>query len=188
MHKMSSFCFRSVCHFLLFVLISAFSWQKTHPNFISKEQLMASSSPVGCGSHVTPRGRITFVSAFPLLSTVPPTPSCNTTTQLWLLLKQKYIKNKPKNTKLQPILAISSQRKYTTARVKKIIWRQQFKSWLHSHIFKGIEKFKLQVLASVNYSPSALIWSKILGFLSVWDSASSLLILGCSPLQSTTVH
>lgn len=52
--------------------------QKTHPNFISKEQLMASSSQVGCGSHVTSHvAGLSLCPAFPLLSTIPPTSSHN---------------------------------------------------------------------------------------------------------------
>lgn len=75
------------------------SMQKTHPNFINKEQLMASPFPVGCGSHVTPHeAGLPLGPAFPLFSTIPPTPSYNSTMQLWLLLKQKYIKNKTPKT------------------------------------------------------------------------------------------
>lgn len=66
MHRMSSFLFISACHFVLFVFkkICIFM-QKTHANFISKEQLMAPPSLLWRTAHVTPCGRITSVSSLP---------------------------------------------------------------------------------------------------------------------------
>lgn len=70
--------------------------QKTHANFISKEQLMASPSPLWCTAHVTPCGRITSVSR------LPSPQHCSTHTALQqqdatlttAIIKKKKIKNK----------------------------------------------------------------------------------------------
>lgn len=140
--------------------------QKTHANFISKEQLMASPSPLWCTAHVTPCGRITSVSR------LPSPQHCSTHTALQqqdatlttAIIKKKKLKIKHQNPKtavnschLTSKRIHQSQRKYKENNLMIAIQELTVLSLFFSKEQKSSLQPCFEVLKmSGNYSPSVL--------------------------------